>query len=283
MQKNDVTGALRSTARDVACVHCGYNLRGLATEGLCPECGRAISLSLRGDLLRFSDPAWLERLRLGAWLLSLNIFLGFFMRVTGVPTVADSLRVASVLSSHASPFVGLLAALFVTAQEPRSSLQESGLSLRKVVRISAVIGVVGPLLAYADALTNLTYGLLAAVGGWLGLVGLVSAYLQLMYFRRLAMRIPDERLELSTKRFLWAAPIVLCLFAVPLLLLAIATPGGAPPPGGMAWPICIVSSAGFVICVWSLLLVARYFRAMAVASLQARANLTRVDGTAGET
>ena len=40
---------------DITCRKCGYNLRGLPTDGACPECGSAVGHSTHGDLLRFCD------------------------------------------------------------------------------------------------------------------------------------------------------------------------------------------------------------------------------------
>lgn len=34
---------------DQPCVQCGYNLRGVILSGNCPECGKAVTLSLRGE------------------------------------------------------------------------------------------------------------------------------------------------------------------------------------------------------------------------------------------
>jgi len=45
-----------SVQSDIPCLGCGYNLRGLPPQGLCPECGRPIELSLRGNLLRYAEP-----------------------------------------------------------------------------------------------------------------------------------------------------------------------------------------------------------------------------------
>ena len=66
---------------DVTCRRCGYNLRGLLEEGLCPECGTAVVLSTRGDLLRYADPDWVETMARGVkfilWGLLLATVLGF--------------------------------------------------------------------------------------------------------------------------------------------------------------------------------------------------------------
>jgi predicted RNA-binding Zn-ribbon protein involved in translation (DUF1610 family) len=45
---------------DLACVICGYRLRGLATNACCPECGTPIERSLRGDELSSASPQWIK-------------------------------------------------------------------------------------------------------------------------------------------------------------------------------------------------------------------------------
>ena len=37
---------------DFQCRTCGYNLRGLDTDGRCPECTTAVGRSVHGDLTR---------------------------------------------------------------------------------------------------------------------------------------------------------------------------------------------------------------------------------------
>jgi len=44
--------------RDVACIDCRYNLRGLMDTGNCPQCGRAIRDSLWSDRFEFARHGW---------------------------------------------------------------------------------------------------------------------------------------------------------------------------------------------------------------------------------
>ena len=70
---------------DLGCIRCSYNLRGLCGDGRCPECGLAVLSTLRHDaVLSNSDVQWIERLRLGTYLLAAA------MMVWGVAAFAAS-------------------------------------------------------------------------------------------------------------------------------------------------------------------------------------------------
>jgi hypothetical protein len=60
-------------AEDLACIKCGYNLRGADAEGACPECGLAVGRSARGHWLRYCDPGWLASIWQGLNLLGIVI------------------------------------------------------------------------------------------------------------------------------------------------------------------------------------------------------------------
>jgi hypothetical protein len=60
---------------DADCCTCAYNLRGLAWDAACPECGTAVAESVGGHLLRYSDPEWISRLADGAgWMIAGMLF-----------------------------------------------------------------------------------------------------------------------------------------------------------------------------------------------------------------
>jgi hypothetical protein len=71
---------------DVPCAQCGYNLRGLESDGVCPECALGIADSARrhresgspsGPSVALSSTAWLASLRDGVTLLLLTAGVEF--------------------------------------------------------------------------------------------------------------------------------------------------------------------------------------------------------------
>ncbi|HVS71670.1 MAG TPA: hypothetical protein VHQ47_10490 [Phycisphaerae bacterium] len=64
---------------DVPCRACGYNLRGLSTDGRCPECGQGIGRSLVSDSLTAADGGWVRRVALGLGLLKLGAICGLVL------------------------------------------------------------------------------------------------------------------------------------------------------------------------------------------------------------
>jgi hypothetical protein len=66
---------LESTQSD-ECYRCGYDLRGIANDQPCPECGLLAQRSRRvTDELHNTRPRWLRRISLGVWLTLLALFV----------------------------------------------------------------------------------------------------------------------------------------------------------------------------------------------------------------
>lgn len=58
---------------DRRCAGCGYNLRGLAPTGTCPECGTLVADALDEDELLCADPRWLDATIRGCLLMAIGI------------------------------------------------------------------------------------------------------------------------------------------------------------------------------------------------------------------
>lgn len=259
--------------QDVACVHCGYNLRGLTADGRCPECNSPVGRSIHGNLLAFADPAWLGTLQLGVRVKLWNILImlaaaaiAIVLGLVGAPTQA------LVITALPAAVVGLWATILLTTQEPRISLSEDTVSLRRIVRVCALLAMLEPLRELEDRLSGgarviLVIVLIASV-----IAGLVQAFGEFVYLRRFARRIPDERLERSTTTVMWGVVVGLTLVGVGAVV-AVATGipiggagggGGAPAGGavfGMMVPMCLGGVIVLIFVIWNIALLFQYKRA----------------------
>lgn len=97
------------------CVRCGYNLKGLRIDSVCPECGRAIQLKEK-DVPRYTDALihapklWLTGLALGSTLLfaSLIIVLLLFFVMLFVPERAKFSLAVFQTGAAACWYIGVL-------------------------------------------------------------------------------------------------------------------------------------------------------------------------------
>ena len=62
-------------ADDLECMQCGYNLRTLPVDGLCPECAAPVQFSREGYYLRSAPVEWLRKLKGGLSLIIIAILL----------------------------------------------------------------------------------------------------------------------------------------------------------------------------------------------------------------
>lgn len=266
---------------DTACHRCGYNLRGLESTGLCPECGTAIAHSITGNLLKHADPDWLERLRLGTALKLWNIALGILVGVTaGVIMRAGLPQPLITIIGIAGGAFGLWATVLITSQEPQIALQEDPITLRKILRTCAAAAFVGGVISNVNIAGNWAV-VLKVVGAVLGLVGMFVGWGELLYFRRFADRIPDPKLVKSTTLLMWILPITGGLVIVGGLAVAL-TMGVAPGAGAVRTPgpsmglalgagACFFVAFGLYLILWYVRLLTKYRKAFRLAASESRA------------
>ncbi len=97
-------------AQDLDCVRCGYNLRGLEPRASCPECDEAVARALRGELLRFADPAWVTSLSAGVvWLVVglTGMFVGDLLGRIFIVQIGPAAHTVAVLGFGALAMAGL--------------------------------------------------------------------------------------------------------------------------------------------------------------------------------
>lgn len=200
-------GSLPDTIiEEIGCRKCGYNLRGLSSQGHCPECGTPTSLTVAGDRLRFSDPEWLEKLARGCRFIVWGIVITFALGCVAAAGVIFGLRVLAAASGTGLPgivgvVVGLISvygAWLLTTPEPARVGADNTITARKLVRVGILLGLFQSLLRLAVDPTHASRGLvqigLTVLGLAVGLFWVVGEFAKFLYMQRLAERIPDLKM-----------------------------------------------------------------------------------------
>ncbi len=221
---------------DLKCARCGYNLRGLTLDKLCPECATPIARSIHGNLLQYADPDWVEKLRFGTALMFWHMLIGVSVggSVAGITVIGLPQALTSILGIIAG-VLGLWAAFLITTPEPVNALSEHPMTLRKLVRACAIANFCGVWVQEAGKIGGLGV-VIMVVGGILALVGIVSYFGFFVYLRRFALRIPDESLAAQTRVVMWGFVVGMALLValgiVLGIVLAALVPGAVTTRGG---------------------------------------------------
>jgi hypothetical protein len=193
----------------------------------------------------------------------------------------------------------LWAMFLITTPEPAIAFEEDPITLRRLVRVCAVSDFLGS--ALQEAAENVDLGVaVLAIGGILTLVGVVAHFGSFVYFRRFALRVPDENLAGQTRVVMWGFVAGLALMILTGIVAAVTvgfTPGaggpaavtlapaaGAPAGQGPLGALGLVGLGLFgcggglalvVFGIWYLVLLFRYHAAFGKALTEARRNVGR--------
>ena len=263
----------------VLCLRCGYDLRGRPDEAACPECGLGVGRSVQGQReLHRGRPAWIGRLRAGAWVLLglqggllVAAFGGMYGLLTWVTPAAALGLAGVVLAAHAA------ALWLLTSRENRFERRQPGNGVRQAVRWAVAddlwMAACVAELATAGPGTSAAFwaGGLAAGAGLLA----VSWALTFVHLRRLAKRVLDRSLAEH------------CLIVGIGLPVAVATPflvvwsgaSLAEGPGGLLMSLAVLVGL-FLFVLWSALLLAWFGVAFGRAAATARATWAAADAAA---
>ena len=209
---------------DVVCRSCEYNLRSLTLQDNCPECDTPIKLSLQTSLLRFSDLAWIKRVRSGItfMIVYVSIYILYFASwdlysILG-GTVFQRTPAVETIFSIVIMVLQIIAILHITKLEPGLQKTNSKMTARKLVRIylliAAVIGTFSSnpqwFIYFIPYIT-----LILSLSIWVGLFSTIALFIgkfALFYYgRSIALRFPSEKLAKTTYLVMWGylAPIII--------------------------------------------------------------------------
>lgn len=221
-------------AEDKLCVDCGYNLRGLSTDGRCPECGADVEASLRGHELQAASLPWLREICQGfalmkravlialcALLFAIAVELIFAYVKPNAPLIYKSADILFGVVVIAMGLLALFGFFLATKVEPRVAARGEGISARRWARFLAT-----STLALLLSLRLIIY--LATGSGWTDyfviwapLVIAVTAPLAAAAFVRhataLLERAGSERVLKSAKEARQMTDLAIVLAAIALL------------------------------------------------------------------
>lgn len=263
---------------EALCRRCGYALRGLTIHGRCPECGTSVGWSIRGDLLRYSDPDWVERLARGTLWIIVGVLGGLLASIIvasfgGLAEPGASEAVAWVLSIGAS-LVALVGYWLVTTPEPWITA-EAAFSVRHLARWGVVAGFLGGLVPdWTTVATGPAFSVVAILSLILSLGGFVGFIALFVHARRIARRVPDARLASHTSVVMWGIVSGLGLMLLTALGAILAAAGGAAGAVAIFGIFgvfgCVAGLALLVFSIWSIVLLFQYRAALTQAAARAR-------------
>lgn len=290
------------------CYRCGYDLRTLADEQPCPECGLLAARSRRpSDELHHTRPGWLRKLSLGVWLILLAIVVAFGWAF-GQEWLRERLDRGAVgatlyyaLRLH-GPFIGIDVTVLIlaagvwllTVREGYAAADAKDRWRRRTLRVLAVLPI---LLLLVQHLLTQRQVMMVTRGGFyesdvdrMVLIGtaamcLVLAPLPLLLFfqlRSLAKRARSA--SLAEHCAIVGVGNTLTLLYVPVLMVVyeFAEDWGM----GMYWSarssvslglLAALLVASFLFAMWSVYLLVRFAIAFAKASRMLRTAWRRDD------
>jgi hypothetical protein len=213
-----------------------------------------VGLSLRGDLMRYSDPAWVETLRLGVNLILWSVVVAIFAAVITAVTARSGPSVEGALVNLVATALQIIGSWMLTTPDPSGLGEDHYGTSRKIIRFALLIGILQQFLTIVTQTTalpsemQLLVTILAAI---FGLIALVGTFATLKYLSSLAMRIPSESLAQRATTVMWGFSVSLGVVLILGVIAALAAKAGAT--GGAMGIMCFAAICGLAFLVFGIM------------------------------
>lgn len=210
----------RTLTESVACLSCGYDLKGLDAFGTCPECGFRVQDSLAGPLLRNSSAEYLRSLSGGALLLciwSALLVPTWLPCISALTSMSGAGQAVTSTASMIAAGVFGVGAWMLSAPDPGLGASFPGERDRRWLRIYAIAFASLTIIDHAGSLIThgprQIYGLFAdhpmMVASIVRVVLAMPMYFFLMFHVRwLARRAGDRALRDMNLQFTWLVALL---------------------------------------------------------------------------
>lgn len=268
---------------DLACVRCGYNLRGTMPTGNCPECGEYVATTLRPDLLHQADTDWLGLLHKGSHWIVVAIIMNLAMIPIGIVIALAATASGGFQNQNPSALpigatiilvaIGLVVTIvygigvwFITEAEPNRVTDHTSRSIaRWLILPGMVIGIFPELITAVGTEAAILIGSL--IDGLSSIIVLIGFLAGLLYLRTLANRIPEPSLAKQSMTVFWGYLVTMSAFIVLATGIAIfafsmtsssSTSGATTVMGVFGLLMCPLGLAMLVFLIWWIVLMFRY-------------------------
>lgn len=219
------------------CFACDYPLGGLPSGAPCPECGSPAGVA-DAFLIKNSEPVYQQKLLTGVSFVLNGIIAMILMAIVGIIISAISISNQQTATVAVGPlevglqFVSTAISVAIaygwwlfSEADPKLVGGYDGGTPRQLVRVCVSINVIASVVSFAIYLAAwltssalLAGVLLVGVGLIAGVSGIVAFFVQMLYVKWLAPRLPNASVFRRSKTLLWLGPV---LFTVGLLLFGL--------------------------------------------------------------
>jgi hypothetical protein len=231
---------------DLPCAICDYNLKGLAPDANCPECGPPVARTFTAELAQ-SDPAWLR------FQARSMVLLVAFVLVNHVPYVG---RLGGTAVWTALSIVATLVAAWgcwrLATPEPASPPDHGHAFRQRALRLAAVVLALFIVGMHVRALLHPALVVSVALGAVVCLVAATA--LVGLFLRDLARRSRDRSLLLHARIVLWAFPLTQVGELLGQFLVGLFARGEDPPgdwvyliPGALNYAVGLAAYAAVLL------------------------------------